>query len=69
VGCLLPSAGGDLGRKKKKPKKNQVSPSEKPMLIRRGTDKRKKKQRKRRQKRGQRGRVGMRRVEERDRVS
>jgi Flp pilus assembly protein TadB len=60
-------------RKKKKHKrktnKKQVSPSEKPMLNRRDTDKKGKKQRKRRKKRRQRGRVGMGSVEERDRVS
>jgi hypothetical protein len=58
-------------RKKNKEKnshKKQVSPSEKPMLIRRGADKREKNKEKE-EKRGQMGRVGMRRVEERDRVS
>jgi hypothetical protein len=48
VGCLLPSAGGDRRKKnpnnegkiqQKNPPKKQVSPSEKPMLIRRGADK------------------------------
>jgi hypothetical protein len=45
----------------KKPTKKQVPPSEKPMLIKGGADKRRKKQRKRRKKGWQRGRVGMRR--------
>jgi hypothetical protein len=48
VGCLLPIAEGDWeekkwGKKKQKTenkKQKQVSPSEKPMLIRRGADKR-----------------------------
>jgi hypothetical protein len=52
VGCLLPSAGWDRGKKQtkngeKNPKsrktpKKQVSPSKKPMLIRRGADKKEK---------------------------
>jgi hypothetical protein len=57
--CGVSPAGGDRGKnKQKKGKKNQktpkkqVSPSEKPMLIRRGADKREKKQRKRRKKEG-----------------
>jgi hypothetical protein len=64
VGCLRPIAGGDRGkneqkkRRKNPPKKQQktkiekqVSPSEQPMLIKRGADKSEKKQRKRRKKR------------------
>ena len=39
------------------------------MLIKRGTDKKGKKTKKKEEKRGQRGRVGMGRVEERNRLS
>ena len=50
-------------------RKKQVSPSEKPMLIKRGTDKRGKKTKKKEEKGGHRGRVGTGRIEERGRLS